>query len=206
MSERTFRGVVAAVLVGFLALAIIAVVGLVPRSAQPVPSGPPSITVAPSRSPSTAPTRIPVPAFASPEVVDVGVVPRGTTSTRTLELRFVESSVDAIPGAAGSFRVTLTDDTGDESTLAFVGTPSIDAPGSLGATASLLSPNVLVVSIENSDPLNVEPITISALAIQAYSTAPAGSIDVVLDQFSGSLALGVTGNTGISVGMITAGS
>jgi hypothetical protein len=206
MSERTFRVVVAAVLIGFLALAIVAVVWLVPRSAEPTPSAPTSITPAPSHSASSAPTRIPIPPFASPEVVGVGVVPRGATSTRTLELRFIESSVDAIPGAKGSFRVTLNDSTGDGSTLAFVGTPSVDAPGSLGVTASLLSPGALLVSIESSDPLNVEPITISGLAIEAYSAAPAGSIDVVLDKFTGSLALGVTGNTTISVGTVGEGS
>ena len=206
MSETTFRAVVASVMVGFLALAIIVFIGLVPRSTEPSPSGSVANTAVPSRAPSVSPTRNPGPAFAAPNVVGVGTVPRGTTSTRTVELRFVEPIADAIAPGAGSFTVTLADSAGDGSAAGFVGTPAVDAPGSLGATVKLLRPNVLVVSIADSDPLNVESMTISGLAVQAYSAAATGSIDVAFGVFTGSLVQGVAGETVVSIGSISAGS
>jgi len=212
MTDRTFRAVVAAVLVGALALAVVVVFVLLPRSTEPAPSASPTTSPVPTASPvptpvpTIAPTASAGPAFVAPEVVSVGLVPRGASSSQTLVLKFVESSVDAIPNAPGSFRLTLTDQAGDGSTVAFVGTASVDAPGSLGATARLVAPNVLMVSIEGADIYNLEPITINGLGISASSTAAIGALNAELGGFTGSLVTGAAGNVLASPGSVIAGS
>ena len=100
--------------------------------------------------------------------------------------------------------MTLADHAGDGSTVAFVGTPSVDAPGSLGATATLVAPNVLMVSIVASDTLNIEPITISGLGIRASSTAAIGSVTAELNGFTGSMATGAASNVLASPGSVIA--
>lgn len=205
MSERTFRAVVASVLLGALALAVVVSVALLPRSTEPLPS--PSTTTRPFTTPipSSAPTPTAGPVFTAPGVVSVGLISRGTSSGRTLVLQFLEPSIDAIPNAPGSFRVTLTDQAGNGSTVSFVGEPLVSAPGSLGATAILEAPNVLMISIEASDTINVEPITISGLGIQAASAAAVGPVHAGLDSFTGSLASGATSNVVASPGTVIAG-
>jgi hypothetical protein len=138
-------------------------------------------------------------------VVGVGDVARGTSSDKTLVLRFLESRIDAIPAALGSFTVTLADHAGDGSTVAFVGTPSVDAPGSLGATASLTGPNVLMINIVASDNLNVEQITITGLGMKVASTAAIGATTLELGGFAGSLASGAASNVLASPGSVVAG-
>ena len=204
VSERTFRAVVASVLVGALALAAVVVgAALLSRSTTTSPSVSVS-TRSPSRTtPTLAPTGIPVPAFR-PSVIGVGLVPRGSASGETLILQFLESSIDAIRSAAGSFRITLTDNGGAGTTVAFVGTPSVEAPGSLGATVNRLAPNVLLVSIVASDPNNVELLSIRSLGISASTTAALGALEVHLDGFSGSLATGVEGTVSMSPGTVVA--
>jgi len=205
MSERTFRAVVASVLVGALALAVVVAAAVfLPRSPEPSPSA--SIVTSPAPSPlrTLAPTPIPGPAFAAPDVVSVGLISRGASSGKTLVLQFLESSADAMPAAPGSFRVTLADHAGDGSTVAFVGTPSVVAPGSLGVTATLVASNVLMVSIVASDTLNVELITIIGLGIGASSTAAIGPVNAELDGFAGSLATGAARNVLASPGSVIA--
>ena len=204
MSERTFRAVIAAVLVGFLVLTAVALVALVPRP-EPAPSAPPEATVAPSPSPPIPTATIRRPAFGSPSVHGVGTVARGATSDQTLVLQFTESDKDAIPRGPGSFRVILSDHAGDGSTVDFAGTPSIVAPGSLGALASITSPNVLWITIEDSDTYNVEQLTIKGLGIRASSTAAIGRVDAKLGEFSGSLAFGLEGEVVLSVASVVAG-
>jgi hypothetical protein len=215
MSEATFRTVVASVLVAALALAVIAaVVVFVQRPSEPLPSASMTSSAAPSplHSPaptqipqrSLAPTRIPDPVFVAPGVVSVGQISRGAGSGTTLVLEFIESSVDAIPNAAGSFRVTLSDHAGDGSTVGFIGTPSVAAPGSLGATAILVAPNALMVSIVASDIYNVESITISGLGLGASATAAIGSVNAELKGFTGSLASGAASNILASPGSVIA--
>jgi hypothetical protein len=191
MSETTFRAVVAAVLVGALALAVVVtVVTLLPAPA-PIPSPPvvPSASPSPRASPSATP--IPGPVFETPGVVGVGRVARGSQSAAALVLEFVESRIDAIPDAPGSFVVTLTDRDGDGSTVGFSGTPSVSAPGSLGVTVGVAG-NVLTIEIGASDQLNIEPITISGLGITANATAAVGPLALEFSGFSGSLSTGTT--------------
>ena len=129
--------------------------------------------------------------FEEVGVTAVGSVPRGGASGTTLVLHFVESSAGAIPDAAGSFTVTLTDHAGAGTTLAFTGAPLLDAPDSLGAGAELGASNVLRINIVASDRLNVEPITVTGLGISASADAALGPISATLGAFSGSLAGGV---------------
>lgn len=205
MSERTFRAIVAAVLVGALALAVAVVAVLLPRPTQPSPG--PSITESPTSSPTSSPTPTAFvgPALVAPGVVSVGLIPRGANSGQTLVLQFIEPSVDAIPNAPGSFRLTVADAAGDGSTVAFVGTPSVGAPGSLGTTVTVVAPNVLMISIQASDTLNVEPITIRGLGIDATSTAALGSLRLRLSDFTGSLAGGIANDTVPSPGTVVPG-
>lgn len=140
--------------------------------------------------------------FGEVSVISVGRIPPGEASATTLELRFTEPSVNAIPAGAGSFRVTLTDQAGAGDTVSFTGPPAIGAPGSLGTTVELAAGNVLKVSVVDSDPLNVEPITLSGFGIRASSTAALGPINAVLGDFAGSLAGGAASNVLASPGEV----
>ena len=208
MSERTFRAVVAAVLVGALALAVIVTFAVLqPPTPSPAPGATlaarPKPTAAPT--PAATPTPTPGPVFGDVGVAAVGSVPRGGASGTTLVLRFVEPRVDAIPGAPGSLTVTLSDAAGAGTTLAFTGTPSLDAPGSLGARAESLGSNVLKISIRGSDAKNIEPITVTGLGISATPDASLGPISATLGDFTGSLAGGVANVILSSPGTVTAG-
>jgi hypothetical protein len=202
MSEGAFRAVVASVLVGAFALAVvIAVAVLRPASPVPEPSATIETSLLPQPTPSIAPTRVSGPVFRA-SVIGVGQISRGS-SGNPLVLQFLEVGVDAIPSTVGSFRVTLTDDAGDGSTVGFVGTPSVQAPGSLGATVARLAPNVLLVSILGADPNNVELLSIRGLGISASATAALGALRIHLDQFSGSLVTGAKGSS-LSPGTVVA--
>jgi hypothetical protein len=208
MNERTFRAVVAAVLIGALALAaVVAFAVLQTPSPSPSPGASSTVRVTPTTRPTPVPTPTPTPqlVFGDVGVTAVGNVPRGGASGATLVLRFVEPAVDAIPGAAGSFTLTLTDHAGVGATLVFTGTPSLDAPGSLGASAELAAGNVLRISIVGSDSLNIEPITVTGLAISASPEAALGAINATLGAFSGSLAGGVANPMLPSPGTVVAG-
>ncbi len=205
MSERTFRAVVASVLVGAFALAVVVAFAVVLRqSPAPTPSAStpsastPSASIetslSPQPTPSIAQTRIPGPVLRA-SVIGVGQIPRGGASGNALVLQFLEVGADAIPPAAGSFRVTLTDGAGDASTVGFVGTPSVEAPGSLGASVARLGPNALLVSIRGADPNHVELLSIQGLGISASATAALGAVRIDLEQFSGSLAMGAEGGS-----------
>jgi hypothetical protein len=208
VNEGTFRAVVAAVLVGALALAaVVAFAVLQPPSPSPAPGATPTARPTPTAPPTPAPTPTPTPqlVFGDMGVTAVGSIPRGGNSGTTLVLRFTESSFDAIPDAAGSFTVTLADSAGVGTTLAFTGTPSIDAPGSLGVSAELVAGNVLRISIVASDTINVEPITVTGLGMGASGDAAVGPITAVVGDFTGAFAAGVANETLPSPGTVVAG-
>jgi hypothetical protein len=208
MSERTFRAVVAAVLIGALVLAsVVAFAVLQPPSPSPTPGATPTVRPTATARPTPAPTPTPTPQLVFEEVglTAVGSVPRGGASGATLVLRFLEPSVDAIPNAAGSFTVTLTDHAGGGATLAFTGVPSLGAPGSLGVKAELAAGNVLEISIVAADVFNIEPITVTGLGISASPEAALGSINATLGAFTGSLAGGVAKVVLPSPGSVVAG-
>ncbi len=113
---------------------------------------------------------------------------QGAESDNGLVLAFTELAPAAIGAGSGSFWVILTDQAGFAGRLTFTGTPSIAAPGSLGATVTLSAPNVLTISILDSDSLNVEPMTVTGLGIRASSTAAIGPINASIAGCTGSLA------------------
>lgn len=205
MTERTFRAVVASVLVGALALAVVVAVAVLPRSMEPVPSASTITSPAANSLQTATPEPVVGPVFEVPDVVSVGLISRGANSANTLVLQFLESRANAIPHAAGSFRVTLADHAGDGSTVAFGGEPTVIAPGSLGATAAIVAPNVLMVAIVDSDSLNIELITIKGLGISISSTAATGPLNATLTDFEGSLATGAATKNLPSPGTVIAG-
>ncbi len=201
MSERTFRAVVAAVLVGGLALAFVVVIALLPRPQTPEPSPEPST----GRATTPAPTASPVPTapvpWADAKLTGVGEIQQGQVSKLAFVLKLTELGIDVIPDGPGSFRLTLVDAAGNSS-LAYAGTPTTDAPGSLGLTTRLVAPNVLMVSIVASDAYNVEPITIGGITIRAAPTSAPGPARLELGAFDGSLAGGTTGGDLPPVGTV----
>ena len=206
MSERTFRAVIAAVLVGALALAAVVVfVSLSSPSPSPAPTAARTATLRPTPVATPTPTPTPGPVFGSVAVDPVGSIPRGSSSDSTLVLRFVELSADAIPNAPGSLTLTLADVANTGTTLAFVGTPVLDAPDSLGASAKLVAGNVLQISIRGADSRNIEPITVTGLGIRATPGAALGPITATLGDFTGSLVGGVANAVLLSPGTVTAG-
>lgn len=190
MSERTFRGVVAVVLVLALVLAVMVAAATLYR-----PSPTPSPTISPTSQPTNptiaTPTPFSGPVFKAPGVISVGLITRGSNSDATLVIEFVESQASAIPSGIGSFSVRLADSSGDPSTVAFTGTPTVDAPGSLGATATFTAPGVLLIEIVASDPLNIEPLTIKGIGLRADQSTATGPVSATADGFSGSLEGGL---------------
>lgn len=149
------------------------------------------------------PTRPPV-ALAPVGVTEVGDVPRGGASKDVLVLTFTEAGAATIATGAGSFEVTLTDSAGYPDPVGFTGTPSIAAPGSLGATAKLIRSNVLMVEIVDSDTFNIESVTITGIGIKASPTAALGPINAVINGCVGSLAGCTATNVLTSPGAVVA--
>lgn len=130
---------------------------------------------------------LPPPAFAQVGVTSVGFIGQGMESAPVMVLQFTETERRAIAPGAGSIEVTLADQAGVPS-VEFAGTPTVVAPGSLGATATLAGPNVLRLAIVDSDSFNIEQVTISGLGIRASATAAAGALTAMVTSCTGSLA------------------
>ena len=133
-------------------------------------------------------------------MISVGLVARGSDSGETLVIEFVEPRADAIPDAPGSFQVSLADQAGDTSTIAFVGEPSVSAPGSLGVTVALAGPNVLQIDILASDTVNIESVTITGVGLHADKAAALGPITARASGFAGSLGPGIAADSMASAG------
>jgi hypothetical protein len=153
--------------------------------------------------PPPVPTRPPV-ALGPVEVTGVGDIAQGGASGNELVLQLTEAGIATIAAGTGSLQVTLTDHAGLPDTLRFTGTPSVVAPGSLGASAVLNGGNVLTISIVDSDRFNIEPIIITGLAISASPSAALGSINAVIGGCAGSLAGCVAANVLASPGSVVA--
>ena len=117
----------------------------------------------------------------------VGDVVQGGVSANELVLVFSEAGPTGMTAGPGSFQVTVTDHAGLPGTLRFTGTPSAAGPGSLGVSATLSAPNVVTISIADSDSVNLEPITVTGLGIEASPNAALGSMQAVVSGCSGSL-------------------
>lgn len=131
------------------------------------------------------------------EVIGVGELGRGATSSDDLVIRLTELANDSIRPGAGSLDLVMTDSAGTGDAVSFTGTPSIFAPGSLGVTAHLTRGNMLTIEIVDSDPLNIEPMTIEGLRLVASTSAALGKVNLSVSGCSGSLA-GCTADSGLA--------
>ena len=163
------------------------------------------VVAACTNDPSPSPPTRPPLALGPVELTSVGAVPRAGVSPASLVLRFTEVAPATILGGPGLVQVTLTDQAGTPGTVSFTGIPSILAPGSLGVTATLTRPNVLTVSIVDSDPLNIESIALEDLAISASSEAALGPINAIVSACTGSLDGCTESNVLPSPGEVVAG-
>jgi hypothetical protein len=140
-------------------------------------------------SPTPPPTpSLPPAALLPVEVTGVGAIPPGRTSLPTMTIRLTEADVATIARGEGSLVITFTDSAGAGDSIGLIGEPAVSAPGSLGVTAGLSRPSVIVLSIVDSDPLNIEQVTISNLRLSASAAAAAGPIRATITECTGSLA------------------
>ena len=157
-------------------------------------------------------------ASAATTVTSAGAVPRGGTSAGTAAFTFGESAIacfaaftppDNYNNHALNPALTVTIlDSASAATVHFVGTPVVTAPGSLGATASITgaASNVLTINFTNSDPLNIEQISVSGLNISADNGAANGAIKATLGGSQAACVVGSTPATGTVATGIGVGS
>jgi len=112
-------------------------------------------------------------ALASIAQTSAGNVAQGTTSAGTATFLFTENSAAALT-TTGTMTVTILDSASNP-TVTWAGTPVVSAPGSLGASASLLG-NQLIIKINGYDNANVETISITGLKVKAASNAAPGAV------------------------------
>jgi hypothetical protein len=128
---------------------------------------------------------------ANPIVVGVGNVPAGGTSAGALSLTFTEQTATSLGNAvlpltnpSGSFTVTL-----NQAGVTYSGTPSVvGSTGSLGASASLIAPTVLKISIAGSDTNFVESILVTGLKLSAASGTAPVAITATMGTFTGAIS------------------
>lgn len=138
--------------------------------------------------PVPTPSAPPPVALLPVEITGVGAFPPGRTSLAGMTIRLTEADVGTIGLGEGTLAITFTDAAGAMDAISLTGTPAVFAPGSLGITASLPARNVLLLSIVDSDPLNIEPVTISNLRLAAADAAAPGAIRATITECTGSLA------------------
>ena len=160
----------------------------------------------------------PAAALADYSVANTVAVPVGGTSSGTaLSLTFNDASTwsSGLSGggfctatSGGTVSATLTytiKDYAGNSTLSFVGTPTITAPSSLGASVALAQTNVandsFTVTITGCDPNNVEQFTVGGLQIAASGSAAPGQIQAALSG-SSAFMLAITGATTTAKGTL----
>lgn len=153
------------------------------------------------------PTPTPSPLSLAPiEVTGVGDLRQGTTSTDDLVIRLTELENDSILPGAGAFELVLADSAGGQDAVVFTGTPTITAPGSLGATARLTRRNVLTVEIVDSDSFNIEQVTIGGLRLSASASAPVGALTLTIGGCTASFAGCAASNVLASPGTVVSAS
>jgi hypothetical protein len=141
-------------------------------------------------------------ALATTSVTSVGTFGRGTTSTGTATFTFTETAVNSFANAidATALTVTIMPKAPVTGTVAFVGTPVVTAPGSLGASATVVD-NVLTIKITGADNGTQEQISVSGLKIKASVDASLGAIVATL---GGNQAAAVTAATATATGILQA--
>ncbi len=141
---------------------------------------------------------------------------RGSTTTGTVTIVLTENTAACLtalmvgqspnPAVSPDLTITLTDDAASAATVDFTGTPTVTAPGSLGASASV-SGGDLLINFTGTDTINVEQVTIGGLMVATTAAADLGAVDATLTgPAAGCFVSATTTATGVvSVG-IAAGS
>lgn len=149
-------------------------------------------------------------ALATVTVAGVGTIAAGQTSTTPATYTLRENGAALFTGGDGTaaceLSVTITD-SALAATVTF-GTPSIVAPGSLGATVTGAGTNVLCINwpAAGSSAVDVEQIVVSA-TITAGAVAASGAIRTFISGFQAAAVLGPTGTaTGTLIAPIPAGA
>lgn len=147
--------------------------------------------------------------MAAASITSAGSVARGSTTTGTVTIVLTENTAACLVGLVGGvddLTITLTDSAASAATVDFTGTPTITAPGSLGASAAV-SAGDLVIQLTGTDGVNVEQITVSGLMVSTTAGAALGAVSATLTgAASGCFISATTTATGVvSVG-IAAGS
>lgn len=150
--------------------------------------------------------------FASASVTSGGSVARGSTTTGGVTIQLNENTAACLtavgvgqspnPAVADDLVITLTDSAASAATVDFTGTPTITAPGSLGASAALSGGN-LVIQLTGTDTINIEAITVSGLNVSTTAAAALGSVSATLTGPSAACFISgtVTATGVISVGI-----
>ena len=143
-------------------------------------------------------------AFASVTVTSAGNVPQDGTSAGTATFVLTEQAIGSLTNAAGSIDITIAPAAPIVGAVTFSGTPVVSAPGSLGASASIVG-SVLTVSWTNSDVANIESITVSGLTIDATATATPGAITATLGNPTGNASIAAFQGGGTASGFLATG-
>lgn len=130
--------------------------------------------------------------LASTTVTSAGSVPRGGTSTNAVSVTMTENTAACFAAGGGTLIYTIT-----TAGVTFDGTPTIAAPGSLGATVTSTTTSFTVTATA-SDTGNIEQITVSGLKLKATTAAALGAITATL---TGTLSACVLG-TATAIGTL----
>ncbi len=132
--------------------------------------------------------------LAAASATSAGSVARGSTTTGTVTVTLTENTAACLtavmvgqspnPAVTDDIVVTLTDSAASVATVDFAGTPSIAAPGSLGASAAVSGGN-LVIQLTGTDTINVEQITVTGLTVSTTSGAALGAVTATLTGAAG---------------------
>ena len=144
-------------------------------------------------------------AIGAVTVTSAGNVPQNGTSAGPATFVLTEQAIASLVGnAPGSVSITIAPAAPGVGTVTFSGTPVVSAPGSLGASASVIG-SVLTVAWTNTDVLNIESITITGLKIDASATATPGAITATLAAVSGNGTVAAFQAGGTASGTLSAG-
>jgi len=124
--------------------------------------------------------------LAATTVTGAPSIPRGGTSATAPTFTFTENTAACFANAAGTLVYTIT-----TAGVTFTGTPTLTAPGSLGATLTSTT-TTFTVATTASDTTNIEQISVGALKLKATTAAALGAVTATL---TGSLAACVVGTT-----------
>jgi hypothetical protein len=132
--------------------------------------------------------------LAAANITSAGSVARGSTTTGTVTITLTENTAACLtavmvgqspnPAVPDDIRVALTDFLGSAATVDFAGTPTITAPGSLGASAAV-SGGDLVIQLTGTDTVNVEQIIVTGLTVSTTSGAALGAVTATLTGAAG---------------------